>query len=53
MYVYYPTVRDAAMPTFEARLDELLSKRWALARDMLSGASDIQAADFEWLLDAR
>ncbi len=38
VYVYYPTVRDAAMPTFEATLDELLSKRRALARDMLSGS---------------
>lgn len=36
--MYYPTVRDAAMPTFEATLDELLSKRQALARDMLSGS---------------
>ncbi|MOA47561.1 hypothetical protein D3C78_1702090 [compost metagenome] len=53
MYVYYPTVRDAQMPTFEATLDELLSKRRALARDMLSGASDIQASDFEALLKTR
>lgn len=53
VYVYYPTVRDAQMPTFEATLDELLSKRRALARDMLSGASEIQASDFEGLLKAR
>ena len=53
VYVYYPTVRDAQMPTFEATLDELLSKRRALARDMLSGASDIQASDFEALLKTR
>lgn len=53
VYVYYPTVRDAAMPTFEATLDELLSKRRALARDMLSGASDIQASEFGELLGAR
>ncbi|WP_241524711.1 helicase-related protein, partial [Pseudomonas plecoglossicida] len=50
VYVYYPTVRDAAMPTFEATLDELLGKRRALARDMLSGASELQASDFEALL---
>ena len=50
VYVYYPTVRDAAMPTFEATLDELLSKRRALARDMLSGSGEIQASDFERVL---
>ncbi|BAV74565.1 non-specific serine/threonine protein kinase [Pseudomonas chlororaphis subsp. aurantiaca] len=53
VYVYYPTIRDEAMPTFEATLDELLSKRRALARDMLSGASEIQASEFEALLGAR
>jgi SNF2-related domain/Helicase conserved C-terminal domain len=53
VYVYYPTVRDAAMPTFEATLDELLSKRRALARDMLNGASEIQASEFGQLLGAR
>jgi hypothetical protein len=41
------------MPTFEATLDELLSKRRSLARDMLSGASEIQASDFEELLGKR
>lgn len=46
VYVYYPTVRDAAMPTFEATLDDVLSKRRALARDMLSEVSDTQASDF-------
>ena len=50
VYVYYPTVRDAAMTTFEATLDELLSKRRALARDMLSGSGDIQSSDFERVL---
>ncbi len=50
VYVYYPTVRDAAMPTFESTLDELLSKRRALARDMLSGSGEIQASDFERVL---
>ncbi|MNN72486.1 hypothetical protein D3C81_1885260 [compost metagenome] len=53
VYVYYPTIRDASMPTFEATLDELLQKRRALARDMLHGASDIQAADFGELLRAQ
>ncbi|WP_122448678.1 type I Zorya anti-phage system protein ZorD [Pseudomonas viridiflava] len=50
VYVYYPTVRDAAMPTFESTLDELLSKRRALARDMLSGSGEIKASDFERVL---
>lgn len=50
VYVYYPTVRDTHMPTFEATLDELLEKRRALARDMLHGASDIQALEFSELL---
>ncbi|WP_431194310.1 hypothetical protein, partial [Pseudomonas viridiflava] len=46
----YPTVRDAAMPTFESTLDELLSKRRALARDMLSGSGEIKASDYERVL---
>jgi len=52
VFVYYPTVRDDAMPTFEATLDELLQKRRELARDMLSGASDIQVTEFSELLQA-
>lgn len=52
VYVYYPTVRDTEMPTFEATLDELLSKRRALARDMLTGAADLKASDFDGLLGA-
>lgn len=50
VYVYYPTVRDTEMPTFEATLDELLSKRRMLARDMLTGAADLKASDFDSLL---
>ena len=53
VYVYYPTVRDIEMPTFEATLDELLSKRRALARDMLTGAADLKASDFDGLLVAQ
>ncbi|MBO3274105.1 type I Zorya anti-phage system protein ZorD [Pseudomonas schmalbachii] len=52
VYVYYPTVRDEKMPTFEATLDELLEKRRTLARDMLHGASDIQVSEFGELLRA-
>lgn len=46
VYVYYPTIRDAEMVTFESTLDDLLSKRRSLARDMLHGSSDISASDF-------
>ncbi|MFC4861232.1 type I Zorya anti-phage system protein ZorD [Pseudomonas sp. MAHUQ-62] len=53
VYVYYPTIRDPSMPTFEATLDELLRKRRALARDMLHGASDISAAEFGEVLRAQ
>lgn len=50
VYVYYPTVRDSSMNTFEATLDELLEKRRSLARDMLSGSQDIQMSEFGELL---
>lgn len=50
MYVYYPTVLDHSMQTFEATLDRLLEKRRALAQDMLHGASEIQVAEFGELL---
>lgn len=53
VYVYYPTIRDPSMPTFEATLDELLQKRRALARDMLHGASEIKAAEFGEVLRAQ
>lgn len=50
VYVYYPTVLDHSMQTFEATLDQLLEKRRALAQDMLHGASEIQVAEFGELL---
>lgn len=53
VYVYYPTVLDSSMQTFEATLDQLLEKRRALAQDMLQGASEIQAAEFGDLLRAQ
>lgn len=53
VYVYYPTVLDNSMQTFEATLDQLLEKRRALAQDMLHGASDIQVAEFGELLRAQ
>ncbi|ENA27903.1 hypothetical protein HMPREF1487_09086 [Pseudomonas sp. HPB0071] len=51
VYVYYPTIRDTQMPTFESTLDELLDKRRALARDMLQTAGEVQMADFEKCLN--
>lgn len=53
VYVYYPTVLDNSMPTFEATLDQLLEKRRALAQDMLHGSSEIQVAEFGDLLRAQ
>lgn len=50
VYVYYPTVRDTTMTTFEVTLDDLLQKRRALARDMLCAKGDLQSDDFNQLL---
>ncbi|MDO9622866.1 MAG: type I Zorya anti-phage system protein ZorD [Pseudomonas sp.] len=46
VYVYYPTVIDSGIQTFEATLNDLLEKRRDLAQDMLHGAADITAAEF-------
>ena len=53
VYVYYPTVLDSGLTTFEATLDQLLSKRRELAQDMLSTASEIQVSEFEPLLGVK
>lgn len=50
VYVYYPTVRDASLHTFEATLDDLLARRRLLARDMLVASGDIQASEFAEVL---
>ncbi|WP_420192145.1 DEAD/DEAH box helicase, partial [Enterobacter kobei] len=50
VYVYYPTVTDSEITTFEETLDELLQRRRALARDMLCSAPDLSSADFENIL---
>ena len=50
VYVYYPTVRDASMQTFEATLDDLLARRRLLARDMLVASGDIQVSEFSEIL---
>ncbi|ENX6978782.1 hypothetical protein ACFRZQ_005683, partial [Escherichia coli] len=50
VYVYYPTVRDTEITTFEETLDDLLQRRRALARDMLCATPDLNCADFETIL---
>lgn len=50
VYVYYPTITDASIPTFEETLDALLQKRRALARDMLCTKGDLVSEDFNQLL---
>lgn len=50
VYVYYPTIKDSSMPTFEETLDALLQKRRALARDMLCAKGDLASEDFNQLL---
>jgi hypothetical protein len=46
VYVYYPTVVAEGMTTFDQTLDQLLSRKRALAGDMLKASSDIDIADF-------
>ncbi len=48
--VYYPGVVSPRFPSFDVRLDELLSKKRALASDMLNGCSDLKIDDFSGLL---
>lgn len=51
VFVYYPTIRDADIQTFEATLDDLLDQRRSLASDMLQGQKDLQLSDFDGLLN--
>jgi len=44
--VYYPGVVSDKFPSFDVRLDKLLSKKRTLAADMLNGCSDLKASDF-------
>nr|WP_318382399.1 type I Zorya anti-phage system protein ZorD [uncultured Enterobacter sp.] len=53
VYVYYPTVRDESITTFEETLDGLLQRRRALAQDMLRAAPDLTSADFDAVLQPR
>ncbi|MEH8243872.1 C-terminal helicase domain-containing protein [Aeromonas veronii] len=51
VFVYYPTIRDAEIQTFEATLDDLLDQRRLLASDMLQGKKDLQLSDFDGVLN--
>lgn len=44
--VYCPGVVSENFPSFDVRLDALLTTKRALASDMLNGCSDLKAADF-------
>lgn len=48
--VYYPGVVSSKFPSFDVRLDALLSKKRELAFDMLNGCSDIKIDDFSEFL---
>jgi len=48
--VYYPGVVSPKFPSFDVRLDALLSKKRELASDMLNGCSDLKIDDFSELL---
>lgn len=44
--VYYPGVVSGNFPSFDVRLDALLSSKRALATDILNGCSELKASDF-------
>ncbi|MCX7256834.1 MAG: SNF2-related protein, partial [Polaromonas sp.] len=46
VYVYYPVVFAEDFHTFDVKLDQLLTKKRELARDMLNGSGDITPDDF-------
>jgi hypothetical protein len=46
VYVYYPTIVADGMVSFEQTLDRLLSRKRALATDMLNGTGDIEINEF-------
>lgn len=48
--VYYPGVVSPKFPSFDVRLDALLSRKRELASDMLNGCSDLKIDDFSELL---
>lgn len=44
--VYYPGVVSNRFPSFDLKLDALLSSKRALATDILNGCGDLKASDF-------
>lgn len=46
VHVYYPGVISYRFPSFDVKLDALLSSKRALATDILNGCSDLKASDF-------
>lgn len=44
--VYYPGVVSDRFPSFDVKLDALLSNKRALATDILNGCSELKASDF-------
>ena len=44
--VYYPGVVSDKFPSFDVKLDALLSSKRELATDILNGCSDLKASDF-------
>lgn len=44
--VYYPGVVSDRFPSFDVKLDALLSSKRALATDILNGCGDLKASDF-------
>lgn len=51
--VYYPGVISDRFPSFDVKLDELLSSKRALATDILNGCGDLKASDFADLYDEK
>jgi hypothetical protein len=48
--IYYPGVVSPNFPSFDVRLDALLTKKRELAADMLNGCSDLKVDDFADLI---
>lgn len=46
VYVYHPVVTAEDFTTFDVKLDQLLTIKRGLARDMLNGAGDVTPGDF-------
>jgi len=46
VYVYYPVVSAADFTTFDVKLDQLLTCKRELAKDILNGSGDVGPGDF-------